>query len=154
MTLEPGCPAPAFALIDDRGMPLTLADFRGRKLVLYFFPKAGTPGCTNETNDFNALAADFEKTDTALLGISADSAKKLANFRTKHAISFPLAGDEAHALLEAYGVWKEKSMYGRAFMGIERTTVLIDAAGRIARVWHRVKVPGHAAEVLEAARGL
>ncbi len=152
--IEAGHPAPDFTITDDAGATLSLSGFRGRKLALYFFPQAGTPGCTTETNDFNRLAPAFEAANTVVLGISGDSARKLANFRAKHTISFPMAGDETHALLESYGVWKEKSMYGKSYMGIERTTVLIDSQGIVARVWPKVKVAGHAEEVLAAAQAL
>ncbi|MCK0208811.1 thioredoxin-dependent thiol peroxidase [Starkeya koreensis] len=149
-----GQPAPDFTLATDTGESVTLAACRGRKLVLYFYPKAGTQGCTLEAHDFNRLKPDFEAADTRVLGVSPDPDKALAKFRSKEGLTFDLAGDETHAVLEAYGVWGEKSMYGRKYMGVERTTVLIDREGRIARVWPKVKVAGHAEEVLEAARAL
>ena len=149
-----GQPAPDFTLATDGGESVTLAACRGRKLVLYFYPKAGTQGCTLEAHDFNRLKPDFDAADTRVIGISPDPDKALARFRSKEGLTFDLAGDEAHKVLEAYGVWAEKSMYGRKYMGVERTTVLIDRDGRIARVWPKVKVAGHAEEVLAAARAL
>ena len=152
--IDIGAPAPDFSLTDDQGHGIALSDFRGRKLVLYFYPKAETAGCTIEANDFNRLRDDFKAADTEVLGISADPAKKLARFRARHGLAFGLAGDETHELLEAYGVWGEKTLYGRKYMGIDRTTLLIGRDGRIARIWRKVKVAGHAEEVLAAAREL
>jgi len=149
-----GNPAPDFTISSDTGANVSLATYRGRKLVLYFYPKAGTPGCTIEAHDFNRLRQEFNAAGTEIIGISPDSAKALAKFRAKQGLEFPLAGDEAHDMLEAYGVWAEKSMYGHTFMGVVRTTVLIDTEGRIARIWPKVKVAGHAEEVLAAAREL
>ncbi|GLK72855.1 peroxiredoxin [Ancylobacter dichloromethanicus] len=149
-----GAPAPDFTLTTDSGDVLSLAACRSRKLALFFYPKAGTSGCTLEAHDFNRLKADFDAADTRIVGISPDPDKALAAFRSKQGLTFDLAGDEAHAMLEAYGVWVEKSMYGRKYMGVERTTVLIDRDGRIARIWPKVKVAGHADEVLAAARAL
>ena len=144
--------APAFTLPRDGGGQVSLADFRGRKLVLYFYPKADTSGCTREALDFSALAKKFAAVDTAVLGVSADPVAVLDRFKKKHGLTIPLASDEPHATLEAYGAWGEKSMYGRKFMGVLRSTYLIDAKGRILRVWRNVKVPGHAEAVLAAAR--
>jgi peroxiredoxin Q/BCP len=152
--VEAGMPAPPFTLPKDDGGTISLADFRGRKLVLYFFPKADTEGCTREAVDFTALSKAFRRTGTDILGISADPPKKLNRFRDKHELTIPLASDEGLATLKAYGVWGEKSMYGRKYMGIERTTLLIDRKGTIARVWRKVKVPNHAEEVLAAAKAL
>ena len=149
-----GNPAPDFTISTDTGEKLSLADYRGSKLVLYFYPKAGTQGCTIEAHDFNKLRQDFNAAGATIIGISPDSAKALAKFRTKQELEFALAGDEQHDMLEAYGVWAEKSMYGHTFMGVVRTTVLIDAQGRIARIWPKLKVAGHAEEVLAAARAL
>lgn len=149
-----GDPAPSFTLPTPDGGTLSPADFAGRKLVIYFYPKAGTEGCTREAHDFNELRGEFDAAGTALLGVSPDGAKALGRFKAKHDLAFPLAGDEAHQLLDAYGIWVEKSMYGRRFMGVERTTVLIDEKGRIARIWPKVKVAGHAADVLAAAQAL
>lgn len=152
--LAAGDPAPDFSLPAPGGGTLSLADFAGRKLVIYFYPKAGTEGCTREAHDFNQLRREFEASGTAVLGVSPDPEKALGRFAAKHEIGFPLAADETHELIGAYGIWVEKSMYGRRFMGVERTTVLIGADGRIARIWPKVKVPGHAEEVLAAARAL
>jgi peroxiredoxin Q/BCP len=149
-----GDKAPDFHLPRDGGTQVSLADFKGRKLVLFFYPKADTPGCTTEARDFSGLAKAFAKAGTALLGVSADAPPKLDRFRDKHDLAVPLASDETHAMLTAYGVWGEKSLYGRRFMGVTRTTVLIDAGGRVARVWPKVKVAGHAEEVLAAAKEL
>ncbi|NWG25266.1 MAG: peroxiredoxin [Pseudorhodoplanes sp.] len=154
MMLALGAKAPAFRLPRDGGGEVSLADFRGRKLALFFYPRADTAGCTREAADFSSLYKDFENTGTAVLGVSADPVKKLDAFKRKHGLSVPLASDESQAILKAYGVWAEKSMYGRTFMGIVRTTYLIDPAGRIARVWEKVTVSGHADEVLEAARSM
>lgn len=152
--LEAGVAAPNFSLPDHDGNTLSLASFAGRKLVLYFYPKDDTSGCTAEAIDFNALRNDFDAADTAVLGMSPDPSKSHARFRSKHNLAIPLVADEGKQTLEAYGVWIEKSMYGRKYMGVDRTTVLIDRDGTIAKVWSNVKVPGHASEVLEAARTL
>jgi thioredoxin-dependent peroxiredoxin len=152
--MEIGTDAPAFQLAADGGGSISLADFRGRKLVLYFYPKADTPGCTQESMDFNRLRPEFEKADTAILGVSADPVKAQDKFKAKYDLAFPLASDPTHEMLEAYGVWGEKSMYGRTFMGIARTTYLIGRDGRVAEVWSNVRVPGHAESVLAAAKAL
>jgi len=146
--------APAFRLPRDGGDSIGLSDFSGKKLVLFFYPKADTPGCTREAIDFTRLAGDFAASGTAVLGISADSLKRQEAFRDKHRLEVPLISDERHQMLQAYGAWGEKSMYGRTFEGILRTTVLIGGDGRIARIWRNVRVDGHAGQVLEAARGL
>lgn len=146
--------APSFLIKRDGDGEVSLADFAGRKLVLYFYPKASTPGCTQEAIAFNALRARFEAADTAILGVSADPVKAQDKFRDKNELTFPLGSDESHEMLEAYGVWGEKSLYGRKFMGITRTTFLIDREGRIAQVWSKVKVAGHADAVLKAAQEL
>ena len=131
------------------------ADFAGKKLVLFFYPKDDTPGCTTENKDFTALAAEFAKAGVALLGISKDSPEKHAKFIAKHDLAVPLASDAAEGgLSDALGIWTEKVNYGRTYMGMVRTTLLVGADGRIARVWSKVKVKGHADEVLAAARGL
>jgi peroxiredoxin Q/BCP len=150
--LTEGAKAPAFQLPRDGGNTVSLSDFAGRKLVLFFYPRADTPGCTKEAIDFTRLASAFAETQTAILGISADPPRAQEAFRDKHQLSTPLASDEQHATLEAYGVWGEKSLYGKTFLGVFRTTVLIGADGRIARIWRNVKVDGHADEVLAAAR--
>lgn len=149
-----GTLAPDFSLPRDGGATVSLKDFAGRKLVLYFYPKADTPGCTKEAMAFNALRSQFEAANTAILGVSADSVTAQNKFKAKYDLDFPLASDETKAMLEAYGVWVEKSMYGRKYMGIERATLLIDGTGKVARTWPKVKVTGHAEEVLEAARAL
>jgi thioredoxin-dependent peroxiredoxin len=153
-TLVEGAKAPAFKLPTDEGESVTLADFRGKNLVLFFYPKADTPGCTKEAIAFSALKPAFTKANTVVVGVSADKVKAQGAFRQKHSLNTTLASDETHNMLEAYGVWGEKSMYGRTFQGITRTTVLIGPDGRVARVWPRVKVEGHADEVLAAARAL
>lgn len=149
-----GTQAPDFSLPRDGGGTVSLKDFKGRKLVLYFYPKANTPGCTKEAMAFNALRGEFEAANTAIVGVSADPVGAQDKFRAKYDLAFPLASDESTAMLEAYGVWGEKSMYGRKYMGIERATLLIDAEGKVARAWPKVKVDGHAEEVLAAARAL
>ena len=146
--------APSFTLPRDGGGTLSLADFKGRKLVLYFYPKADTPGCTQEAIAFNGLKRAFAKADTEIIGASADPVKAQDKFRDKHNLAIALASDESKKMLTAYGVWGEKSMYGRKFMGLRRTTFLIGRDGRIAQVWENVKVPGHAEAVLEAAKAL
>jgi peroxiredoxin Q/BCP len=152
--LTAGDLAPAFTLPRDGGGQVALADFRGRKLVLFFYPKASTPGCTREAQAFSALARDFAAAGTALLGVSADPVKAQEKFKAKFDLTIPLASDEAHTMLEAYSVWGEKSMYGKKFLGVFRVTLLVDPEGRILRIWRNVKVPGHAEEVLAAARGV
>ena len=149
-----GAKAPSFTLPRDGGGKVSLADFKGRKLVLYFYPKADTPGCTREAIDFSSLKAAFAKAGADVLGVSADPVSKQDKFKTKHKLTIPLASDETHKMLEAYGVWAEKSMYGRTYMGILRSTYLIGPDGKIAQVWEKVKVPGHAEEVLAAAKAL
>jgi peroxiredoxin Q/BCP len=152
--VKPGSEAPAFTLPRDGGGSLSLADFKGRKLVLYFYPKADTPGCTRESIAFSGLKTAFARAETDIVGVSADPVKAQDRFRDKHGLTVALASDETKKMLIHYGVWGEKSMYGRKFMGVRRTTVLIDRAGRIAQVWENVKVPGHAEEVLAAAKAL
>ena len=149
--LEVGAKAPDFRLARDGGGTISLADFTGRKLVLFFYPKADTSGCTIEAKDFSRLNAAFAAAGIAVVGVSADPVKKQDAFKSKHGLATPLASDETHAMLEDYGVWGQKSMYGKTYMGINRTTVLIGADGRIARIWPKVKIEGHADEVLAAA---
>lgn len=149
-----GAKAPAFRLPTDGSGEVSLADFRGRKLVLFFYPRANTPGCTREAVAFSRLRAAFAKVETGLLGVSADPVKAQDAFKAKHNLKVPLGSDETHKMLEAYGVWGKKSLYGRTFMGIKRTTFLIGADGKIARVWNNVKVDTHAEEVLAAAKAL
>ncbi len=146
-----GQPAPRFTLVDHDGKPLMLDSFAGRPLVIYFYPKDDTSGCTTEALDFSALADAFRDAGVAVLGVSPDSPRSHAKFKTKHGLDLALASDEAKATCEAYGVWVEKSMYGRKYMGVERTTVLVGADGVVARVWPKVKIAGHAAEVLAAS---
>ena len=154
MPLNVGEPAPDFALPGAGGETVSLTALKGRKVVLYFYPKDDTSGCTLEAQGFNALGEAFEAAGATVVGVSPDSVKSHDKFRAKYGLTFPLASDEAKTMLEAYGVWAEKSMYGRTYMGVERTTMLIDGTGKIARVWPKVKVPGHADEVLEATRAL
>jgi peroxiredoxin Q/BCP len=149
-----GSKAPAFTLPRDGGSDVSLADFKGRKLVLYFYPKADTTGCTIEAKDFSRLAPAFARAGTAILGVSADPVPKQDKFKAKHDLTIALASDEPHDMLNAYGVWAKKSLYGRNYMGILRNTYLIGADGKIARIWEKVKVAGHAEEVLAAAKAL
>ncbi len=152
--LSIGNRAPDFTLVRDGGGEITLKSFQGKKIALYFYPKADTPGCTKEAIAFNGMKRAFERVGTSVLGVSADPVKAQNKFRDKYSLSFPLLSDEDHTMLKAYGVWVEKSMYGKKYMGIERVTYLIDARGKIAQVWPKVKVDGHAEEVLEAAKAL
>ena len=152
--LASGAKAPAFTLPRDGGETISLADFAGRKLVLYFDPRADTPGCTKEAMDFSRLKAAFAKAETDVLGVSADPVPDQDKFKGKHKLSIALASDETHRMLEAYGVWQEKSMYGRKFMGVVRATFLIGRDQRVARIWPKVSVGGHAEEVLAAAKAL
>ncbi len=153
-TLLEGAKAPDFRLPRDGGSEVSLTDFAGKKLVLFFYPRADTPGCTKEAIDFTRLKDAFAESGTEILGVSGDTVKAQESFRNKHQLAIPLGSDERHEMLEAYGAWGEKSMYGRTFLGILRTTVLLGADGRIARIWRNVRVDGHADEVLAAARSL
>ena len=150
----PGDKAPAFTLPRDGGGKVSLKDFKGRNLVLYFYPKADTSGCTREAVAFSKLKAAFARAGTDVLGVSADPVTAQDKFKAKHKLSIALGSDETKAMLEAYGAWGEKSMYGRKFMGVIRKTFLIDGAGRVLRVWPKVRVEGHAEEVLETVRAL
>jgi thioredoxin-dependent peroxiredoxin len=152
--LTEGAKAPSFHLPRDGGGMIALSDYAGKKLVLFFYPRADTPGCTREAIDFTRLKSAFAESGTEVLGISADSLGAQERFRDKHRLGVPLISDEKHQTLEAYGAWGEKSMYGRTFLGIIRTTVLIGADGSVARIWRHVKVDGHADQVLAAARDL
>jgi peroxiredoxin Q/BCP len=152
--LEPGSRAPAFTLKRDGGGSVSLKDFKGKKLVLYFYPKADTPGCTREAIDFSRLRNQFVKADTEIVGVSADPVEKQDKFKTKHKLSIALGSDPTHEMLTAYGAWGKKSLYGRTFMGVIRKTLLIDESGRVAKIWPKVSVDGHAAEVLAAAKAL
>lgn len=152
--LKEGAVAPEFILPRNGGGTISLAQFRGKSVVLFFYPKDDTSGCTAESIAFTALAGDFAAAGTVVIGMSPDSVKKHDKFAKKYDLSVILAADEEKAVLNDYGVWVEKSMYGRKYMGVERTTVLIDANGIVRRVWEKVKVPGHAEEVLAAVRSL
>ncbi len=145
--------APDFTLPSDSDT-ITLSSLKGKPVVLYFYPKDDTSGCTKEAIAFSQLKPEFDKIGARVIGLSPDSAEKHAKFRKKHELTVDLAADEDRTALEAYGVWVEKSMYGRKYMGVERATFLIDAEGRIAHVWEKVKVAGHAEVVLEVARAL
>jgi peroxiredoxin Q/BCP len=152
--IKAGQKAPAFSLPRDGGGTVSLADFAGRKLVLFFYPRADTPGCTRESIDFSRLKTAFGRSGADILGVSADPVAAQDKFKQKHKLAIGLASDEKCEMLAAYGVWQEKSLYGRKFLGIVRTTVLIGPNQRIARVWPKVSVDGHAEEVLEAAKAL
>ena len=152
--IDAGSRAPAFELPTDDGGTVRLADFAGKPVAVYFYPKDDTTGCTAEAKDFTRLAPDFRAAGVAVLGISPDSVKKHQKFRTKHELDVRLAADEGHAVAERYGLWVEKSLYGRKYMGVERTTFLIDGHSRVAEAWHKVKVPGHAEAGLAAAQRL
>ena len=152
--LQPGAKAPSFTLPRDGGGTVSLADFARRPLVLYFYPKADTSGCTKEAIDFSRLKGTFAKAGADILGVSADPVAAQDKFKAKHKLSIALASDETHRMLEAYGVWQEKSMYGRKYMGVVRATFLIGPDQRIARVWPKVSVSGHAEEVLAAVNAL
>jgi peroxiredoxin Q/BCP len=149
-----GATAPSFELPSVGGATISLRDYAGQKLVIFFYPRANTPGCTKEAIDFTRLADAFAATNTAVLGVSADPLKAQESFRDKYELSIPLLSDETHAMLESYGVWGDKSMYGKTFQGVLRTTVLIDQDGQVARIWRNVKVDGHAEAVLEQASSL
>jgi len=152
MTLSVGDKAPDFTLPGDGGAEISLADFRGKKLVLYFYPKDDTPGCTTEAKDFTASAKDYAAAGAAVVGMSKDTAAKHDKFIAKHDLAIQLASDEAGETVEAYGVWVEKNMYGRKYMGIERATFLIDEDGIVQQIWRKVKVKGHVEAVLEAVK--
>jgi peroxiredoxin Q/BCP len=152
-TLSVGDFAPDFTLPGDGSATVSLAAYRGKKVVLYFYPKDDTSGCTKEAIEFNGLKAEFAKANTVIIGLSPDSAKSHDKFKAKYELGFTLAADEEKSALEAYGVWVEKSMYGRKYMGVERTSVLVGEDGTVLAVWPKVKVDGHAAEVLKAAMG-
>jgi len=154
VTIGNGITAPDFALPDAGGETVKLSALKGHPVVVYFYPKDDTSGCTAEAKDFTCLAGDFAEAHVLLLGISPDSPASHRKFQEKHDLDIRLLSDESRAAAEAYGVWVEKSMYGRKYMGVERATFLIDNAGKIARTWRNVKVPGHADEVLAAARAL
>ena len=152
--LAEGDPAPEFELSIDGEGHARLSDLRGKPAVIYFYPKDDTSGCTAEAIAFNALRAKFAAAGTTVIGVSPDSAASHDKFKRKHDLTIALAADPGRSAIEAYGVWKEKSMYGRKYFGVERSTFLIDRNGRVAKVWRKVKVPGHAEEVLAAAKAL
>ncbi len=154
MTLSVGDKAPLFSLPGNSGSQINLADYSGKNVVLYFYPKDDTPGCTTEAKDFTSLASEFEDANTVVVGMSKDTAAKHDKFIAKHDLSVSLASDEEGAALEAYGVWVEKNMYGRKYMGIQRATFLIDVTGVIQHIWPKVKVKGHAEDVLAKAKTL
>ena len=154
MALEEGQPAPDFTMPTDGGGELTLSSLKGKKVVLYFYPKDDTSGCTKEACGFRDQLPDFSGVDAEIVGISKDSVASHDKFKAKYDLPFTLVSDTETKVCEAYGTWIEKSMYGRKYMGIDRATFLIDADGRIAKIWRKVKVPGHVEEVLEAAKGL
>ncbi|MEM6755969.1 MAG: thioredoxin-dependent thiol peroxidase [Planctomycetota bacterium] len=152
--IDPGRKAPAFALADQDGAKHKLGDLKGRPVVVYFYPKDDTPGCTKEACQFRDLSADFKKAGVAVLGVSPQDEKSKAKFAQKHGLNFPLLADHDAKVSDKYGVWQEKSMYGKKYMGVVRTTYLIDVAGKVAQRWDKVKVPGHAEAVLAAVKGL
>lgn len=154
MTLEKGKKAPDFSGPVSTDDTVSLADFKGKRLVLYFYPKDNTPGCTTEAQDFQANLKEFEKANTAVIGVSKDSLKRHQNFQNKFGLEFPLIADEEGAICEAYGVWQEKKNYGKTYMGIVRSTFLIDENGKIAEAWHNVRVKNHVEKVLDAAKSL
>jgi len=154
MEITEGQPAPVFDMATDGDGRISSATLAGKPYVLYFYPKADTPGCTTEGQDFSALADDFAAAGAAVIGVSRDPVKKLDRFKAKYDLKVVLASDEPGEVTAAFGVWVEKSLYGRVYMGVERATFLIDGSGVVRRVWRKVKVKGHAAEVLEAVRTL
>lgn len=152
--LQPGDRAPAFDLASDGEKNLCLNDLQGKIVVLYFYPKDDTPGCTNQAKDFSALSDELAKAGAVVIGVSKDSVASHKRFRTKHDLTIALGSDPVGTTIEAYGAWVEKSMYGRNYMGIERSTFLIDSTGMVRKVWRKVKVPGHADAVLTEIKGL
>jgi peroxiredoxin Q/BCP len=154
MDIHEGAPAAAIELQTDAGETFRLSDLKGKNVVVYFYPKADTPGCTTEACDFRDHMTKFEKADTVIVGISPDATKAQAKFKTKYGLPFTLLADVDHAVADAFGVWVEKSMYGKKYMGVERSTFLIDKSGKVAKAFHKVKVAGHAEQVLEALQSL
>lgn len=150
--IQEGKKAPAFTLPTDDGGTVALTALKGKKVVLYFYPKDNTSGCTREACDFRDNIKALEKTGAVVIGVSPDGIKSHVNFKTKFGLPFTLLSDEKKEMLASYGVWKEKSMYGRKYMGVERTTVLIDSEGKVAKIFPKVKVDGHVAEVLAALK--
>ncbi|HWC38034.1 MAG TPA: thioredoxin-dependent thiol peroxidase [Acidimicrobiales bacterium] len=151
--LEAGAKAPPFTLSDQDGKKVSLSDFAGRRVIVYFYPKDDTPGCTKEACQFNDNLAAFERADVPVLGISPDKAASHQKFRTKYGLDFDLLSDPDHQVMERYGAWGEKTMYGRTTTGVIRSTFLIDEKGKVARSWYNVKADGHAAKVLEELGG-
>jgi peroxiredoxin Q/BCP len=154
MNVNEGDKAPEFTMPTDGGGSVSLKDMKGKAVVLYFYPKDSTPGCTKEACGFRDLMPDFSKVDAEIIGVSRDSVKRHDNFKAKYELPFLLASDEDGKVCESYGVWVEKSMYGKKFMGIERATFLIDGKGKVQKVWRKVKVAGHVEDVLEAVKAL
>jgi len=154
MSLTEGQDAPAFSLPATGGRTVSLESLHGKPFVLYFYPRADTPGCTKEACAFESGLPDFSSLGVTIIGVSKDSMKALEKFAEKYTLTFPLASDPATTTIDAYGAWLEKSMYGKKYMGIERSTVLVDAAGKVAKMWPKVKVEGHAADVLKAVQAL
>jgi peroxiredoxin Q/BCP len=154
MSVEEGDTAPDFTLPATGGRTVSASAMKGKPFVLYFYPKADTPGCTKEACDFQEALPQLGKIGVDVIGVSRDKMKPIVKFAEKYGLHFPLASDEGGQVAEAYGTWIEKSMYGKKYMGMERATFLIDGHGKIARIWRKVKVPGHAAQVMEAAKGL
>jgi peroxiredoxin Q/BCP len=154
MTIQAGDKAPDFALPTDGGGEVSLSALKGKTLILYFYPKDNTPGCTTQACAFRDALPDFSKIGAEVIGVSKDSVRKHDNFKTKHGLTFTLASDTDNDVCERYGVWKEKSMYGRKFMGIERSTFLIDGDGIVRKAWRKVKVAGHVDDVLAEAQAL
>lgn len=152
--LEPGKKAPAFTLSDDQGNKVKLSELKGNPVVLYFYPRDDTPGCTKEACAFRDRYKELEKAGAQLFGVSADTAESHTKFREKYSLPFPLLVDEKHTMMEKYGVWREKNMYGKKSMGIQRSTYLIDQDGKVAKLWKRVKVDGHDQQVLDALADL
>ena len=154
MSAAEGKKAPDFTAATDGGGKLKLSDLRGKPVVLYFYPKDDTPGCTTEACGFRDGAAEFKKLKAQVVGVSKDSVARHDKFKAKYKLNFPLVSDEDGKICEKYGTWVEKSLYGRKYMGIERATFLIDKTGTVAHVWHKVKVPGHVEDVLQAVKAL
>jgi peroxiredoxin Q/BCP len=150
MTVETGLPAPDFLLSDDRGHMTTLSQFKGAPVVLYFYPKDDTPGCTKEACAFQDHLPDFSNVQATVIGVSRDSAERHQKFKAKYGLTFPLIVDSEATLCQAYGAWKEKTLYGKTSLGIERSTFLIDSQGMVRRIWRKVKVDGHVGEVIAA----
>jgi peroxiredoxin Q/BCP len=154
MSVAEGEAAPDFSLPATGGRTVSLAGFKGKPFILYFYPKADTPGCTKEACAFQEASPKLEEVGLDVVGVSPDKIKPIEKFAAKYGLTFPLASDEDHAVAERYGVWVEKSMYGRQYMGVDRSTFLIDAGGTVLKVWRKVSVTGHAEDVLKAAKGL